>query len=449
MSARSFVSVGAALALVLGSPAACNQVVGNGDVGPEESDSGGAFDAATGGEDAGYAQGDDAGGADSSVVLVSDAGADAGSDDAGNDAGAVEDAGADVDAGPPPVCVDGGSANACHECGPLDASPGEPCGAPSTCGALQCAGDGGGLVCNDLSSQLGAACGANGCGTTACSADGTSVVCTGDHAKNACGGCSALAAENGASASGAPGDPCGSCDSGQTVCQDQNTLTCIGATTNACGGCGTLAGTPNTSCGTCSGIWTCSSDKSSVTCTGDHAENACGGCSTLSPADGTGCSNGTGSCLTTGSYTCSGLNATACSAPQPPAPSTWGTTEWNGSWDRNCDGTVEYSPSNAQFIEYSAAYPNGGTQWAASATAICATGSYACNRVLSDGTVSQWLYYPAYVENYPACGENYIQFRCTLQSGKCMYVEDYCQGSTFNDLTSKCTIRNDVQRQCE
>jgi hypothetical protein len=269
-------------------------------------------------------------------------------------------------------------------------------------------------------------------------------------ARNVCQGCGAITATNGALTTARPGDPCGVCGSGQTYCADANTLSCQGATANECGGCGTLAGTPNTACGSCSGTWTCATDKASVTCTGDHPKNACNGCDPLTPGVTTPCTSGVGSCTTSGEYACSGQNATACNAPAGPAPIGFGTSEWNGSWDRNCDGMIEYLPADADFLPYSATYPNDGPSWATSAGKICASAAYANS---CGSGFSPWINYPAAVENstypYPGCGENYITFRCTNQAGTCVFTNSYCNGEAGYATDPKCTIRNDIPRQCE
>jgi hypothetical protein len=224
-----------------------------------------------------------------------------------------------------------------------------------------------------------------------------------------------------------------------------------GEPTNACGGCGTLDGTPKTPCGACSGTWTCASDNASVSCLGDHPKNACGGCATLNPGATTPCTSGVGSCMTTGEYMCSGSNTTACNAPAGPAPISWGTTEWNGSWDRNCDGTIEYSPADSEILPYSPTYPNDGPSWPISAGDICASAAYASSCQASG--FSPWINYPVAMEAasypYPGCGEGYITFRCTLQSGKCVFTNQYCNGEAAYATDPKCTIRNDLARQCE
>ncbi len=460
MSGRTMrVGLGGAaiLSFVLAAPIACNGLLGNGDVTLGLPDA--AADAGTtvtnGQPEAGPTPGEDA--SDASTANAPDAPAPVGEDAGTDDAPAAVDAAdagedAEEDAG---VCADGGAANACHECAELDASPGDPCGA--TCGSLQCVADGGGLACNDLSSGVGAPCGANGCGTTTCSASGTSVVCSGDHAKNVCGGCGTVAAQNGASASGKPNDPCGACDNGTTVCADQNTLTCVGATTNACGGCGTLAAAPNTSCGTCSGTWTCSSDKSSVTCTGDHAENSCGGCATLSPAFGASCaSSGKGACATSGTY--ARAMARTCDPVQRAGATRAGVVgdvrgdEREPRFELRRDGRVQPA-----LLAVHGVHVRVSERWDAMGEQR--------GRDLRERGVRQFLQRTCHRRDGLAV-DLLSRIRRELpgvwppvhsvplhavRRHRCVYAEHYCEtnNGSWDPTTANCTIRNDVLEECE
>ncbi|MBI2391639.1 MAG: hypothetical protein HYV09_18770 [Deltaproteobacteria bacterium] len=90
------------------------------------------------------------------------------------------------------------------------------------------------------------------------------------------------------------------------------------AAKNACGGCGALAVPPGTACGACGTLKTeCNTDKESTFCPGDD-RNACGGCSRLVPDEGTSCGVCSG-----GTNVCFGNDATKCSDPvTTPAPGT-------------------------------------------------------------------------------------------------------------------------------
>ena len=110
---------------------------------------------------------------------------------------------------------------------------------------------------------------------------------TSGDAVNACGGCATL--------DGAPGETCGTCDTGVFACDGTERLTCDGDAgperANACGGCAPLDAMPGTPCGACDrGLWACDGPEA-LTCSGDPGEGytACDG---RCCAPGTACSYG-------------------------------------------------------------------------------------------------------------------------------------------------------------
>ena len=168
-----------------------------------------------------------------------------------------------------------------------------------------------GVVCEGAGSTQ--ACVDSACVIVAC--DEGLVDCDGDplngcertvDSLNACGGCAAL--------DGMPGSGCGTCDTGEWVCDGEDALRCAGDAgddaLNACGGCARLDGDPGADCGTCgSGAWVCDG-VDAVSCTddaGDEALNVCGGCGPIDGDAGERC----GTC-DSGTYVCSGLEALFC-----------------------------------------------------------------------------------------------------------------------------------------
>ncbi len=163
--------------------------------------------------------------------------------------------------------------------------------------------------CSVLPGEVGASCGSCGLGTFECS--GTDELsCEGD-LQNVCGGCEALEFE--------PGQLCGQCNAGHWEC-DGAQLVCVDepgpAGLNGCGGCQIFAeGEPGGPCGTCdSGTLMCTGPES-VECAGDRGEgalNSCGGCRPFEGAPGLSC----GSCGS-GILECNGRNGLRCENEAP------------------------------------------------------------------------------------------------------------------------------------
>ncbi|MFO0749097.1 MAG: MopE-related protein [Myxococcota bacterium] len=116
--------------------------------------------------------------------------------------------------------------------------------------------------CGPFPGALGDTCGTCDSGHWVCGFSGD-MACSGDSglaARNACGGCSALA--------NAVGAPCGG-GCGTYQCSSNETVACSSAGANACGGCDALAHAPGDACGTCNqGTWTC--DAGGLVC--DNAD---------------------------------------------------------------------------------------------------------------------------------------------------------------------------------
>ncbi len=107
-------------------------------------------------------------------------------------------------------------------------------------------------TCGDLDTttgELGASCGAFGCGVMGCNEEGSATACIGDHEPNLCGGCDALSFEGSFEANEIDannleleaGDACSECMTGTWTCAaDLHTLTCMGgqSSDNVCGICG-------------------------------------------------------------------------------------------------------------------------------------------------------------------------------------------------------------------
>lgn len=150
------------------------------------------------------------------------------------------------------VVVDG-SADA--SCGPQTPGFGEVCGEGfPQCGAYVCdmsdqlicydPGQNDCGVCGELDETAGTldqSCGT--CGIVTCATDGMATECSGEHPRNICGGCGAIAGVDAGSPDaaqrGPPGAICSSCATGRWQCTaDQNDLACYrGRGTTSCGGC--------------------------------------------------------------------------------------------------------------------------------------------------------------------------------------------------------------------
>ena len=201
--------------------------------------------------------------------------------------------------------------NTCGGCAPLRGVPETSCG---FCGGeWYCADDdlsvcddssrnpcGG---CADLSGELNGAMPGDECGDEgqvwACRSF-DEVICP-DEATNACGGGEELDA--------LPGEVCGECGDGLTICTAPDSVICHGATeSNACGGCGLLPGEEGDECGS-GATWECS-DDGSMRCQLDEDRqlNACGGTESLDGVLGQPC----GPC-DLDVLVCDGENALVCS----------------------------------------------------------------------------------------------------------------------------------------
>ena len=242
-------------------------------------------------------------------------------------------------------CIGAGQ-NACGGSGDLDGVPGTPCGACNL-GVLVCDGAEA-LECHDEDEGLNACGGCTPlkgepdemCGTCSgewfCATD--DVVSCDDSDKNACGGCADLGDEMPGDDCGGgsvwacdglnemvcpdeptnacggdddldelPGEICGECGDGQTLCTSPDSVVCHGASeTNACGGCGLLPGEAGEECGT-GATWECT-DDGSMRCEIDEDLNACGGIQPLDGVPGQAC----GPC-NFDVYQCDGQEALVCS----------------------------------------------------------------------------------------------------------------------------------------
>ena len=220
---------------------------------------------------------------------------------------------ADCDEDPEDGCeTDLSRPELCGACGPLEGTPGEPCG---TCGsgAWVCDGIGAVSCLDDLGDDARNECGGCGelegapatecapCSVWACDAGGTVVCERTAGEENACGGCGPLEG-------GEPGDACGECDLGVWACVGAESV-CVGdaGERNACGGCATLVAEPEGACGPC-GLdeWACDGPDG-VVCDGATTRNDCGGCGELVATIGASC----GTCLA-GTWSCDGAEAVEC-----------------------------------------------------------------------------------------------------------------------------------------
>ncbi len=128
-----------------------------------------------------------------------------------------------------------------------------------------------------------------------------------------CGSCAVL--------DGVPGTACGTCDTGNWVCDGTDNVICEGdagtGILNECDGCTELPFSLAESCGTCeSGYWDCFNTES-LTCVddgGEEAFNGCEGCEVLDGEPGTAC----GECGDDGLWVCNGREAVRCDDPTPP-----------------------------------------------------------------------------------------------------------------------------------
>lgn len=202
-------------------------------------------------------------------------------------------------------------ANECGGCAPLEGQPDDACG---QCDGEWYCGDDEFVVCDDNRNQCG------GCLELIeetpgefCSG-GARWMCDGvdhltcpdgtDEPLNACGGTEDLDAR--------PGEVCGECGDGFTVCTTPNEVICHGARDlNECGGCGLLAGQEGESCAT-GGTWECTEEGTMRCEIDDDGVNACGGTEPLEASPGQEC----GPCQLD-VYVCDGADAVECSGSTP------------------------------------------------------------------------------------------------------------------------------------
>ena len=215
--------------------------------------------------------------------------------------------------------------NACGGISELERLPGTPCGecnlGVTVCDeteAVTCHDEEAGLNecggCTPLRGEPDTSCGI--CGGEWYCADDDLSVCD-DFDRNPCGGCADLSGElNGAM----PGDECG--EEGQVwVCQHPDKVVCPDEVTNACGGSDELDSLPGDICGECGDGLTICTAPDSVVCHGATETNECGGCGLLAAEEGEECGAGTTwQCTDDGSMRCkvdeeAGLNA--CGGTEP------------------------------------------------------------------------------------------------------------------------------------
>jgi hypothetical protein len=197
---------------------------------------------------------------------------------------------------------------------------------------------------------------------------------------------------------------CGPCNDGTQTCTSGAWGACTGASTigAACGQCGGVTqcggscsvATPanyGKSCGSCGGVTNCANTctiptpanlgKSCNVCTGVYT--CSGTCSPGMPSCyGQTCNNGQkGACLQTGTKNC----GCGCDTPTvQPADTFHNTKAANGSWDWNCNGTIEYSltfvSSCASITNYSTcnSYSQGTSPACGSAYPSCFFDGYSC-----------------------------------------------------------------------
>jgi hypothetical protein len=182
--------------------------------------------------------------------------------------------------------------------------------------------------CAELEAAPGERCGSCETGLVLC--DGSEATrCDGDlgvEAENACGGCEPLA--------GRPGARCGTCNSGTYICDGSEASACVGDrgedAYNDCGGCAPLPGLVDALCGVCdTGVWACEGPEA-MTCDGEDvgAANECGGCGFLAQTPGAAC----GEC-DDGVWTCDGAETLSCDGAITPGP--------EGCPDPVCEGRDE------------------------------------------------------------------------------------------------------------
>lgn len=226
------------------------------------------------------------------------------------------------------VCIGTYERNACGTCTELAGTPGESCGACG--GEWACSGDGRHVVCTDsdtnvcggcseLSEPVGSLCN-EGTGIWVCSG-AEDVVCSSRTVeRNECGGTDDLGLAEGL----APGDACGTCDTGSWQCTGLNRVECRGDdgddARNACGGCNPLPLTIGAPCGACgAGVWECDPDEPELpVCEGVDADpyNACGGCDALDDSPGEFCAEcNVFECVGTSLLCVPDVGAAECAAP--------------------------------------------------------------------------------------------------------------------------------------
>ena len=175
--------------------------------------------------------------------------------------------------------------NACGGCTPLAGEPDEACGECS--GEWYCATDDVSM-CDDSDLNACGGCADLGDAMPGEECDGDSVwICDGpndmicpDEATNACGGTQSLDTR--------PGDVCGDCGDGRTICTSQNSTGCLGASqANECDGCGLLPAPVGERCGA-GATWECT-DDGAMRCETTTELNACGGTQPLDDSLGQPC----------------------------------------------------------------------------------------------------------------------------------------------------------------
>lgn len=289
-------------------------------------------------------------------------------------------------------------------------------------------------------------------------------ICNGDGLDYNCNGKTNLVGEGDCGCTGSTTETCGTCGKGTRTCNSGQWGVCIGDEVpaaycadadqdNHCAGnCGQLK-CPSADLTGLRLETQCAGGTSSVDCqdaiTSIHpgATEVCDGVDNNCAAGvdegyGTGvpCNNGLlGSCYKTGVIACTMAGGAACDAGTwPDAPDDDSTKELHGSFDRDCDGKVEYMEDcNSDCPDKMKRLPSGkscstsGNNWASECQQFSGTPGthwmwFACDHETYDPdemSAPSHLQYPeAGFTRVPECGSDIIKVPCECYSdGNCIY----------------------------
>ncbi|MCC6644232.1 MAG: putative metal-binding motif-containing protein [Polyangiaceae bacterium] len=293
-------------------------------------------------------------------------------------------------------------------------------------------------------------------------------VCNGDGLDYDCNGKTNIVGQGDCGCNGSQTESCGPCGKGNRTCSSGQWGSCIGdeATSLYCtdvdqdGHCAGNCGQVKCPSADLTGLrleTQCTGGKTNVDCDdllgGVHsgATEICDGVDNNCAAGidegfpvGAACDNGLlGSCYKAGIQQCNASGAAACDAGTwSDAPAGSGSSELHGSFDRNCDGTLEYTSSCGSTCPVSTArLPSGfscstsGNNWQPHCTQFTSTPGvikyryFSCDRdnlEPTDLAPSYLTFTEGSFTRVPECGSTIIKVGCLCNSGdssSCTYFQ--------------------------